>query len=149
MRLKDGVYLQKKENEMKDIKVCGAGKCFNINVNGKDMHVGLAGKAGQTDTDVTPLDLFVASLAACAGVFGVRYLETAKLNTEGFEIVVNWDYSEDKTRIGRIDLDIKLPNTELGGRKKAFFSAVDQCIVRNTIRQGLDINIKVDGQQTL
>ena len=131
---------------MKDIKVCGAGKCFKVSMNGNDMHVALEEKAAQTNADVTPLDLFVASLAACAGVFGVRYLETAKLNAEGFEISVNWDYSEDKTRIGRIDLDIKLPNTELGGRKKAFFSAVDQCIVRNTIRQNPEINIKVNGQ---
>lgn len=131
---------------MKNVKVCGAGKCFKINVNGKAMSVGLEEGANQTEPDITPLDLFVASLAACAGVFGVRYLETAKLNAEGFEISVNWDYSEDKTRIGRIDLDIKIPNADLGARRKAFYAAVDQCIVRNSIRQQPEIDIKVNGQ---
>ena len=116
---------------------------FVSKVRGHEVVTDLPEPKGGDDAGPTPPELCVISLGTCIGVYAVSYLETAKLDPAGLGINIDWDYSVDKKRIGKVKVDITVPNAELGARKKGLLAAVDQCIIHNTFREHPEIEIEI------
>jgi putative redox protein len=124
-----------------------AGKrSFKVKVRQHEFVTDLPEKAGGGDTAPTATEIFIGSLAACAGLYAARYLETAKLDPAGLTVGVDWDFHETKKTVGHIYLTVKAPNADLGARKKALLAAAGQCVIHNTMKEYPDMKISVEGR---
>jgi uncharacterized OsmC-like protein len=118
---------------------------FKIEIGGHEVITDLPEKAGGDDSAPTPSELFIASIGSCASLFAARYLETAKLNPAGLSVNIDWDFSEDTSRIASIAISINVPNAVLGARKKAVIAAAEKCVIHNTLKNYPEIKIDVEG----
>ncbi len=125
------------------ISYIGNGK-FEVNTAKHKMFTDLPEKAGGKDSAMTPVEIFVGSLGTCIGVFAMKYLQTSKLDPEGMNVNVNWEYDEKKTRIAKVDISLTVPNSVIGKRKNALYQAVNSCIVHNTLKNTPELNINLD-----
>ncbi len=97
---------------------------FKIKTRDFEIITDLPEQKGGDNTAPTPPELLIASLGSCMGIYAARYCETAGMDPAGMSIEMDWEMSEDKSRIGKIDVLLNIPNAELGPRKKAVIAAV-------------------------
>lgn len=119
---------------------------FTIKIREHEITTDLPEKQGGDNTAPTPTELFVSSLGACVGLYVSRYLETAKLDPSGLSINMDWDFSENKKKVGYVNFSISAPKAVLGQRKRAVLLAAEQCLVHNTLRDNPDMRISVEGE---
>jgi uncharacterized OsmC-like protein len=119
---------------------------FKITAKGHEVMTDLPEKGGGDDSAPTPSELFIGSIGSCAALYVARYLETAKLNPEGLFVDMDWEFSEDKSKISHIDMTIHVPNAVLGARKKAVAAAANKCVIHRTLHDCLKIDINVEGE---
>ncbi len=121
-------------------------RSFKISTRGHEFFTDLPVSSGGLDKAPTPSEVFIGSIGACMALYALRYLETAKLDTRGLSVEVDWDYDQTKTKIGRIDAVIKAPNTAVGARKKAVIAAAEKCFLHNTIHDFPAITTSFEGE---
>ena len=118
---------------------------FKATINGHEVWTDLPKEKGGDNAAPTPSELFIASLGCCTALFVERYLKTAKLNAEGLSIEIDWEFAEDRSRIGKMDFSIHVPNAELGARKKAVLAAAEKCTLHGTLHNCPEIRVSVKG----
>ncbi|MEK6527239.1 MAG: OsmC family protein, partial [Nitrospirota bacterium] len=64
---------------------------------------------GGSDAGMTPVELFVGSLAGCVGYFVGRYCARHKIPSERLTIDAEWSMAEQPHRVGTIALRVCLP----------------------------------------
>mgnify|MGYP001589877645 CR=1 FL=1 len=64
---------------------------------------------GGSDAGMTPVELFVGSLAGCVGYFVGRYCARHKIPSERLTIDAEWSMAEQPHRVGTIALRVRLP----------------------------------------
>ncbi len=121
------------------------GKQFLTKTRGFEVLTDLPEQKGGTNLAVSPPELFIASLVSCMGVYVSKYLDNINVNAEGLKINVDWDFAESPSRVGNIDVQIKIPeNEKLQSRIAAIKKAVEQCPIHNTLNSPPKINISVN-----
>jgi putative redox protein len=97
---------------------------------------------GGDDLGPTPTELFVASLAACAGFYAERYLRLHDLADEGLCVRASFEMASDRpARVASIDLKVILPAAIPQERLAPLERVMAGCTVHNSIR--LDPQIRV------
>ncbi len=79
-----------------------------------------------------PFDLFLASLATCAGIYVLGFCERRDLPTDGLRLVQRW-FRDAKGRLETIALDIQLPDGFPEKYRAAVIRAAQQCTVKKTM----------------
>lgn len=97
--------------------------------------------AGGTNTQPSPFDLFLASLATCAGYYVVSFCQERKIVTEGLEITMRTERDPNTHLIGVVYIDITLPAGFPEKYKAAVIKAADQCTVKRHMMQPPDFEI--------
>ena len=97
--------------------------------------------AGGTGTQPSPFDLFLASLATCAGYYVVSFCEERKIPSEGLELTLRMERDPNTHLIGLIAIDISLPPGFPAKYKVAVVKAADQCTVKKVILNPPDFEI--------
>ena len=118
-------------------------KKFKAKVRNHEVITDLPESKGGDDSASTPSELFVVSIGTCAGLYVMRYLETAKLDATGLSIDLDWEFHKEEPRISRIDIAINVPNTKLGNRKKAVIAAAGKCVIHQTLHNAPEMNVNV------
>jgi putative redox protein len=123
------------------------GLCFSVRVRGHEFLVDMPKDAKGGNQGPSPADLLSSALGACMGMHMALYCQTAGLSCEGMELnlVYNLVQEKDRKRIGAVTIDVNLPEN-LGEREAALLRAAQNCIVRNTLEKGPDIDIAVMGK---
>jgi len=93
-----------------------------------------------------PYDLFMASIATCAGIYVLSFLQKRGLATEGAGITARFHRDPGTHRLSKIDLDIRLPSDFPEKYRGAIIRAADQCAVERTIMDPPEITTKVVDQ---
>jgi ribosomal protein S12 methylthiotransferase accessory factor len=89
--------------------------------------------AGGTGTQPSPFDLFLASLATCAGYYVVSFFEERNIPSDGLEITMRTERDPATRRIGLVAIDISLPQGFPVKYRTAAVKAADQCTVKKLI----------------
>jgi ribosomal protein S12 methylthiotransferase accessory factor len=78
----------------------------------------------------TPFDLFLASLGTCAGIFAVSFMQSRKLNTDGFRILLSFDWDETAHLVKKVRMEFKLPKDFPPQYKSALLKSAELCAVK-------------------
>ena len=98
---------------------------------------------GGDDAGPTPTELFVASLAACAGFYAERFLRRHGPDA-GLSITCDFAMSTDRpSRVASVDLRIDVPGPLREDLREALLRAVDHCTVHNSLRTPPAVRIEI------
>jgi ribosomal protein S12 methylthiotransferase accessory factor len=77
-----------------------------------------------------PIDLFIASIATCAGWYVLSFCQSRKIPTEGSSVEISTERNPQTKRIEKITIDIQLPPEFPEKYQNAVIKAVDLCAVK-------------------
>lgn len=103
---------------------------------------------GGFDEGMTPPELFLASLGACAGFYAAQYLKKRKLATEGTRVRVTAEKLLGPARLGNFRIEVELPLAISEEHRKGVEDAVHHCLIHNTLLQPPQIAIDVRAVET-
>ncbi len=89
--------------------------------------------AGGADSAPAPFDLFLASLATCAGYYALRFCQSRELSTAGLGVELEVVRDPGRPGIERVDLRLELPDEFPDRYRDAIRRAVDQCAVKRFV----------------
>lgn len=88
---------------------------------------------GGDDSAPAPFDLFLASLATCAGIYALGFCQARKLSTEGLALTQRYEV-DPETKLPRlVQLELQLPDGFPEMYRAAIVRAVEGCKVKKTI----------------
>lgn len=82
---------------------------------------------------VSPFDLFLASLATCAGFYVLGFCQTRNLSMEGIGLRQHVEYDPATKLPSRIRLELRLPVTFPEKYRASVIRAAESCKVKKTI----------------
>jgi ribosomal protein S12 methylthiotransferase accessory factor len=85
---------------------------------------------GGEESAPEPFQLFLASIATCAGIYALGFCQTRALNTESLGIKMRCEWDENKKLCTQINMELKLPKDFPEKYQTAIKKAVDQCTVK-------------------
>ena len=87
---------------------------------------------GGDDDGMAPPEFLLASLAACAGYYALRYLSARGIPAQGLQVGVTAEKALQPARLASFDIDITAP--DLGSEQEAgLLRAVNACLIHNTL----------------
>jgi ribosomal protein S12 methylthiotransferase accessory factor len=103
-----------------------------------DQRVKFGGEASAPE----PYDLFLASLATCAGVYVLGFCEKRGLPLDGISLTQSWQRNKDG-KIESITIDIQVPPSFPEKYHKALVRSANQCAVKKTLESPPEIVTRV------
>jgi ribosomal protein S12 methylthiotransferase accessory factor len=87
-------------------------------------------KHGGDGTAPAPFDLFMASIATCAGFYALAFCKERDIPTEKAGVVMRMEKNPETKMISKISIEIQLPAEFPERYKRAVIKAVDTCTVK-------------------
>lgn len=100
-------------------------------------------KDGGENTAPAPFDLFLASLAACAGFYALAFCKEREIPTDGLGVTMTTERGEGSKMIDRIRFDVDLPAGFPEKYRAAIAKAVDHCTVKAHMQRPPQFEISV------
>ncbi len=97
--------------------------------------------AGDGDAP-SPFEMFLASLAACAGFYVLSFLHQRDISTEGVSLAMETKRAGHGT-LESVDMVINLPNDFPDKYKDAVVKAAASCLVKKTMEDPPSFDIRV------
>jgi ribosomal protein S12 methylthiotransferase accessory factor len=99
--------------------------------------------AGGEGSAPAPFDLFLASIATCAGFYALAFCQQRDLSTAGLAVTMETVRDPELRRITKIDLHLTLPEGFPEKYRQAIVRAVDQCAVKRHIVDPPEFGIEI------
>jgi ribosomal protein S12 methylthiotransferase accessory factor len=80
-----------------------------------------------------PFDLFLASIATCAGHYVYEFCQKRDIPVDEIELLMNWERDEKTRMITLMNVEIRLPDSFPRKYEKAIVRAADLCSVKKHI----------------
>ncbi len=119
-----------------------AGLEFGVQVRGHELSCDMSEKEGGRDEGPSPVELFAGSLGACIAMMVQSYCD--RHGYEGdVEVSLTIELADQPKRIGRIVVDLELPEGVPEEKAEAIRRMAEKCPVHETLRNppGVDIEI--------
>lgn len=88
---------------------------------------------GGSDSAASPYDLFLSSIATCAGVYVARFCQQRDLSTEGLSMTLAIDHNPEARKLEKVKIAIHLPDGFPDKYKSAIIRAAGMCSVKKAI----------------
>ncbi len=115
---------------------------IDAEINGKVIKTDQPAKEGGDESAPAPFEYFLASLGTCAGVYVAKFCQTRNISYENIEIEQKIDYDRKNKRIGKVIIDIKLPEDFPEKYKRAVVKASNMCAVKKYLENPFEIETK-------
>ena len=124
------------------------GVAFEITASGHRIVSDQTSSNGGGDSGMTPPELLLASLGACAGYYAAEYLRVRFLTTPRLVIRVSAEKALQPTRLSSFRIEVDAPG--LDKRHEAgIFRAVRTCLIHNTLLHPPKIELVVNAELDL
>jgi ribosomal protein S12 methylthiotransferase accessory factor len=108
------------------------GKRINASYNGFEIRTDQSVKYGGEASAPEPYDLFLASLATCAGIFVLSFCDKRGIPTDGIQLRQSWQ-RDTSGKMAEIKLAIEVPASFPAKYHAALVRAANQCAVKKTM----------------
>jgi putative redox protein len=116
------------------------GKRVDAKVGAFTIHTDQPVEAGGAGSATGPFELFLASLATCAGYYALAFCQGRSLPTEGLGLTLR--YAADGAGIPtQVLLELRLPFGFPEGHRAAMLRAVGHCKVKRTVAAAPSIKV--------
>lgn len=88
---------------------------------------------GGTDDGMSPVELFLGSLASCVGYFAARYCARHQIPCDGFTVDVEWSMAEQPHRVGAVQLRLNLPGAVASSEQEKLLKVAHGCTVHQSL----------------
>jgi uncharacterized OsmC-like protein len=92
-----------------------------------------ATELGRNDSAPAPFDLFLASVAACAGIYVLAFLQARKLSTEGLVLTQHVVFNAETLLPSKFRIELTLPRDLPEKYRAAVVRAAENCKVKKTM----------------
>ena len=106
------------------------GKRVNAEFKGFKIETDQSEKSGGGGMAPEPFDLFLASIVTCAGYYVLDFCTTRDISTDGIRLKMQTERDEKKKMLGKISIEILLPNGFPEKYKTAVVRAAEACSVK-------------------
>lgn len=117
------------------------GKKVNIRYNGMIIKTDQPVEAGGEGSAPAPFDLFLASIGTCAGIYVKSFCMQRGIPTDEIKIYQSMEYDHSKGLIGKIKLDIELPDNFPAKYKDAVIKVANLCAVKKHLLNPPEIEV--------
>ncbi len=100
-------------------------------------------KSGGDASAPEPFDLFIASIATCAGIFALGFCQSRDISTEGMNLLMSCVRNEKKKMISRITLHLTLPSDFPEKYHSGIIRSMEQCTVKKHMLDAPEFVIEV------
>jgi len=77
-----------------------------------------------------PFDMFLASIATCAGIYVLRFVEQRGMAAKDFELSMRTEKDSEKRMLSKIIFEVKAPDTFPAKYTNALIRAINLCAVK-------------------
>ncbi len=119
------------------------GKKVDAHVKGFTIPTDQPEKGGGDNSAPSPFDLFLSSIATCAGIYALGFCQSKDLSTEGLKLELDVVRNEEKGMISDIKLNLTLPEGFPDKYKKAIVRSMDLCAVKKHMAEPPEFEIDV------
>ena len=102
---------------------------------------------GGADAGMSPVELFVGSVASCVGFFVGQFCARHDISREGLKVEAEWTIAEAPHRVGQIQLAIRLPHRVTPELRERLLKVAHGCTVHQSIvvHAGIAIELNPHG----
>ncbi|MCU7837866.1 MAG: OsmC family protein [Candidatus Thiodiazotropha sp. (ex Lucinoma annulata)] len=119
------------------------GKCIEAKVGAFTIQTDQPTKYGGEASAPAPFDLFLASLATCAGIYAWNFCESRKLSTQGLGLRMECIDDEKKKMIVQIKFHLSLPEGFPEKYRSGIVRAMELCAVKRHMQDTPEFTIEV------
>ena len=101
-------------------------------------------EGGGQDAGMSPVELFVGSVAGCVAYFVGLFCARHQISREGLSVDADWEIAEQPHRVGRIEIVIHLPHRISAELKERLLKIAHGCTVHQSIASALTITITLN-----
>jgi len=98
---------------------------------------------GGEDSAPDPFDLFLASLAACAGFYALRFCQTRELPTDGLGVTLDTVQDPESKLHEHVRIGVRLPHGFPERYRDPILRAVNTCSVKKHLASPPEIEVSV------
>jgi len=91
-------------------------------------------QGGGEDTAPSPFELFLSSLATCAGFYVLRFCQQRNIPTDDIRLVQRMEYDPRTHMVSGVDIEIILPRDFPAQYREAVVRAAEQCTVKKHLQ---------------
>ena len=100
---------------------------------------------GGFDEGMTPPELMLASLGACAGYYAAEYLKKHQLAVEGTIVRVSAGKAKNPPRLDDFQIEVEVPLQLSDQSRDGLEHAIRHCLIHNTLLNPPRISLAVKG----
>lgn len=101
---------------------------------------------GGQDAGLSPVELFVGSLAGCVGYFVGRFCERHHIPHEDLRVQAEWGMAENPHRVGQITLSIHLSHPLTAELRERLLKVAHGCTVHQSVITAPAVDITLTPQ---
>jgi ribosomal protein S12 methylthiotransferase accessory factor len=117
------------------------GKRVDAEFNGFTIRTDQPVEVGGEGSAPQPFDLFLASIATCAGIYVKGYCDARGIDTTGLGLEMRIERDEAQRRVSRLVLDISLPDGFPEKHRDGLVRAAELCAVKKHLQHPPAIEI--------
>ena len=122
------------QENLGDVRVSfPGGKVVDAVLGSRVIHTDQPATQGGGDTAPGPFDLFLVSLATCAGFYVLSFCQSRGIPIDGVELVQHHRFDERTHQLRRVELTIELPPTFPEQSRSAVVQAAAGCKVKKIL----------------
>ncbi len=99
---------------------------------------------GGHDAGMSPVELFVGSLASCVGYFIGQFCERHGISRDGLTVDAEWEMAESPHRAGKVNLAIHLPHRLTPEQKERLLKVAQGCTVHQSVVVAPNVAIQLN-----
>ncbi len=116
---------------------------FEIEARGHKIACDQPEDNGGFDEGMTPPELLLASLGACAGFYAAQYLRKHKLAGAGTRVRVTADKAKNPARLENFTIEVEVPLDITEEHRAGLDLAVKHCLIHNTLLNPPKISLEI------
>jgi uncharacterized OsmC-like protein len=103
---------------------------------------------GGHNAGMSPVELFVGSVASCVGYFVGQFCARHDISREGLEVDAEWEMAEGPHRVGTMVLAIRLPHRLTPDMKERLLKVAHGCTVHQSFSGAPAVTIQLNPHTT-